>query len=296
MSMKRVSSAAVGTVRVVGSVQRGRLAGALVMGALGLALAAPASSTAVTFGANLSRPVSQANSCDQISATALFPPGQTYGSCSLNFQNLTTGETVFPPAGRGFVNTVRVKVGPITGPMQIVVEQALRKDNPSDPGHPTYACCQAVGASQVFTPAANTTTSVRVNLPVRQDIAPDPKTGIYTDRHLALSVLAGNVPVPAAFTSPAETAVFGVWFPAWRVGDERLGPPPSGTGAVILFNADWAKCPATKKSAAHSAKKKKKKKKCGKKKRKKTKRKSAAAAQAAVLRGLHGSPRTASLD
>lgn len=153
--------------------------------------------------------------------------------------------------------------------MQIVVEQALRQDNPGDPGHPTYACCQAINASQVFTPKANAITQIPVNLPVRQDISPDPSTGYYVDQHLSLSVLAPNVPIPAS-TDPNGS--FGGWFPAWKVGDERAGVY-GGQGAVILFNADWSpagstaarKCPKAKKGA-ESAKKKKKR--CKKKKRK----------------------------
>ena len=151
--------------------------------------------------------------------------------------------------------------------MQVVVEQALRKDNPGDPGHPTYACCQAINASQVFTPNANAITEIPVNLPVRQDLAPDPSTGIYTDQHLALSVLAPNVPIPANLDS---NGFYGGWFPAWHVGDERAGPY-GGQGALILLNADWSAGSAAKtckkaKKGAQSAKKKKKR--CNKKKRK----------------------------
>jgi hypothetical protein len=279
---------------------RGLLGGVVVLG-----LAAPAHAGAVKFGADLSRAPANVETCDQLSAATFFPPGQTFGSCSMTFQNLTTGETAFPPAGRGIVTRARVRVGPSTGPMQVVVEQALRQDNPGDPGHPTYACCQAVAASQVFTPAPNAVTQVPMRLRVRQDIAPDPRTGIYTDQHLALSVLSGNVQLPVAAT-PGQTSVLGVWFPAWRVGDERLGPPPSYPGFIALLNADWVRCPVAKKGAASTGdagvakKKKKKKKACGKKKRKKKGKKGAAAvrANAAALRGYyaHSRPLPSSAD
>ena len=128
--------------------------------------ALPAQSSAITFGANLSRTPDNTATCNSLSFG-------TYSTCSTNFSDITAAETGFPPVGRGVITRVRVRVGPVTGPMQVVVEQALRQDNPSDPGHPTYACCQAIRVSQVFTPAANAISSFNVNLPIRQDLAPD---------------------------------------------------------------------------------------------------------------------------
>jgi hypothetical protein len=110
---------------------------------------------------------------------------------------------------------------------------------------------------------------VDVNLPVRQDAAPDPNSGYYVDDHLALSVLAPNVPIPA---SSDPNASFSGWFPAWSVGQERCCPL-GDAGATILFNADWS--PAASAKACKKAKKgaaaAKKKKKCGKRKKKKRK-------------------------
>jgi hypothetical protein len=203
-----------------------------------LALALPASAGAsTTFGANLdARQPDNSNTCGSFDPGPAFgyPPG-TFDTCSFDFNNLATGESVFPPIGQGVISKVRVKVGGVSGPMQVVVEQALRKDNPGDPGHPTYACCQAVAFSQVFSPAPNTTRTENVNLPVRQDIAPDPASGYYVDQHLALSVLARNVPIPAS--SDPNSYLTG-WFPAWHQGDERAGGYGT-SGYVILFNADW---------------------------------------------------------
>jgi hypothetical protein len=201
------------------------------------AFAAPVpASASTTFGANLNRVPNNPNTCGSFDPGPAYgyPPG-TFDTCSWDFNDVGTGESVFPPIGRGVISRVRVRVGPTTGPMQVVVEQALRKDNPGDPGHPTYACCQAVQLSQAFTPAPNAVTSVPVNLSVRQDIAPDPASGYYVDQHLALSVLARNVPIPAS--SDSNSYLTG-WFPAWRSGDERAGGYGTN-GYVILFNADW---------------------------------------------------------
>ena len=193
-------------------------------------VALPASAgAATTFGANLDRPPDNPYTCPTV-------PGQFFPSptCSAESIQLVTGESGLPPAGDGVVSRVRVRVGPVTGPMQIVQEQALRQDNPGDPGHPIYACCKAVDASPVFTPAANAVTTVNVNFQVKQSVTPEP-SGYYVDDHLALSVLDPNVPIPANVDPNASV---GLWFPAWQVGEERAGS--FGTsGAVILFNADW---------------------------------------------------------
>jgi hypothetical protein len=214
---------------------------AVTVGALAAALLSPATSGAVTFGANLNRAPDNFYRCPDIGA-----PIYNFPTCSSESINLTTGESGFPPAGVGVVTQVRVRVGPITGPMQIVVEEALRQDNPGDPGHPTYACCKAINASGVFTPAANAITTVNVNLPVRQDIAPDPNTGFYVDDHLSLSVLDPNVPIPANFDSNPNISL-GIWLPAWQVGQERAGNFGT-TGAVVLFNAEWNSAPGADKS------------------------------------------------
>ncbi|MGB7588292.1 MAG: hypothetical protein WBM00_06250 [Solirubrobacterales bacterium] len=188
----------------------------------------PTSANATTFGANLNREANNPYTCSQF----LFYGGPT--TCSAESIDPTTGESSFPPAGEGIVSVVRVKVGPTTGPMQIVEEEALRADNPADPGHPTYACCKAIALSQVFTPTANAITTVPVNFHVKQDLAPE-ASGYYVDQHLSLSVLDPNVPIPAS-TDP--NAGVGLWFPAWKLGEERAGSYGT-SGATILFNADW---------------------------------------------------------
>jgi hypothetical protein len=189
-------------------------------------LAAPSSASATTrFGANLNRAPDSSHTCGEFG----------FQTCSWESIDPGTGESGFPPVGRGVVSRVRVRVGPFTGPMQVVVEEALRQENPSDPGHPTYACCKAVEVSRVFTPAPNAVTPVSVNLHVRQDAAPDPHTGYYVDDHLALSVLNPNVPIPAS--SDVNASLSG-WFPAWQSGQERCCPYGT-SGYVILFNADW---------------------------------------------------------
>lgn len=200
-----------------------------------LAVLPAAAGATVTFGANLAREPNSTANCITIQ---LFP---AYGpNCSIVSNNPTTGESSFPPVGEGVVSRVRVKVGPVTGRMQIAVEEALRKDNPVEPGKPTYACCKLVALSPVFVPAANSITTIPVNFPVKQSLAPEPATGFYIDDHLSLSVLDEGVPIPAATDSGAGV---GIWYPAWQsIGEERAGIYGTA-GLTVLFNADWDPVP-----------------------------------------------------
>ena len=204
---------------------------ALLASVLFVALAmSPPPASATTFGANLNREPNSPYTC--ITAQTI----QAYFSdCSAESIDTTTGESDFPPVGEGVVTQVRVRVGPTTGSMQIVEEEALRAENPADPGHPTYACCKEVAASAVFTPNANAITTIPVDFHVKQDSAPE-ASGYYVDQHLSLSVLSTSVPIPANIDPNASD---GLWFPAWQnVGEERAGI--YGTqGAMILFDANW---------------------------------------------------------
>ncbi len=209
--------------------RRGVLALSLLLAALA---AVPAGASAVTFGANLAREPNSSFTCFELQVIPSYP------TCSVQSTSLTTGESSFPPAGEGIVSVVRVRVGPNTGPMRIVEEEALRKDNPADPGHPIYACCRAVAFSPVFTPTPNTVTTVPVDFRVKQSLTPEP-SGYYIDDHFSLSVLNAAVPVPLNLDGDPNTALGG-WFPAWQtVGEERASPFGIGTGATVLFNADW---------------------------------------------------------
>jgi hypothetical protein len=197
---------------------------------LGILAAAPAPASATTFGANLNREPNSPYTCYTAQTIPTY-----FTDCSAESIDPTTGESDFPPAGEGVVTQVRVRVGPTTGPMQIVEEEALRAENPADPGHPTYACCKEVAASAVFTPNANAVTTVPVDFHVKQDTAPE-ASGYYVDQHLSLSVLSASVPIPANLDSNASV---GLWYPAWQnVGEERAGLYGTG-GAMILFEANW---------------------------------------------------------
>lgn len=220
----------------------------------GLLVAAPPAG-AVPFGTDLNRPPSiAAGFCpDFLYSTPGVPEGQ---SCAWESTNFQTGENTFPPVGLGVVTRVRVRVGGSTGPMQVVVLRGLRSSNtpggilpdPDDPeqkrriytpGSAGYSCCKAVGLSQVFVPAPGTITAFDVNLPTRNDIAPDPTTGVYVGDFLALQVLRPDVRIPAAAD---PNFITGGFFPAWQLNEERASIYGT-TGGGILLNADWSPTP-----------------------------------------------------
>lgn len=195
-----------------------------------------AAAATATFGANLARTPDNTETCVGPNMQLIVQAA----TCTVESTNIVTGESGFPPKGEGIVSNVRIRVGPRTGPMQIVLEQALREPNPFEPGKPNYACCTMIAASPVFTPAANAITTVPVNFRVLQSITPDPN-GYYIDQHLALSVLDPTVPIPA---SRNPNAFIGAWVPAWsRIGEQRVGPAGSFLNADVLINADWDPVP-----------------------------------------------------
>ena len=220
-----------------------------VVAVSGALLASATTAGAIGFGTNLNRtPADDAPTCPA------FQPFTPTASCAWQSVNLQTGESPFPPTGNGVVTQVRVRVGASTGPMQMVVLRGLRSGaqipgvggpiDPTDPNGPqfytpgsqAYVCCTTMALSQVFTPAPNGVTTVPVNLPTRNDPAPDPITGVYVGEFLALQILAPDVRVPVA-NDPG--AIAGGFFPAWgAVGEERAGVYGQ-TGGAILFDGDW---------------------------------------------------------
>ncbi len=194
-----------------------------------------------TFGDDLTLPANVTFDCSVWPIPSPFVPGalqlvptQTQSCTWATYAvgpTFTTG--LFVPAGNGTVTQVRVKVGPTTGPMQVVVLQALRQPPNPDPG-----CCQQVGQSAVFTPQANAITAVPVALPVRNDITPD-QNNIYAFDILGLSILAPGVPIPAFDTgnySPTG-ATDAADFPASQPNASIA--PKDAFGFELLMNADW---------------------------------------------------------
>ena len=206
-----------------------------------LLLAREVPAQVVTFGADLTLEPNVPFDCSVWPIPSPFVPGAVElvptqaQSCTWTTISVgpTTAHTLFVPAGNGTVTQVRVKVGPTTGPMQVVVLQALRQ-----PPNPHPGCCQQVGQSDVFTPQPNAITTIPVVLPVRADQTPD-ENNIYAFDILGLSILAPGVPIPAFDTGNYSPAGAGddIDFPASQ--PNAAIAPNDAFGFALLMNADW---------------------------------------------------------
>jgi hypothetical protein len=205
-----------------------------------------------TFGADLNRPANTGFDCGVGPGTGALGQPVYYPTNVTNCTWLATGrnfgqlENTLVPSGQGTVTNVRVRVGPITGPMQVVVLRAVRSalgpvgTTPGGAGV-NAACCKEVGRSGVFVPPPNAVSNVAVNLPVKSDIVPNPISQAYDFDAIGLNVLAPGVPIPAHdvgnyqdVTGPTAA----IYFPAILPGQERADS--FGTlGYQLLLQADW---------------------------------------------------------
>ena len=204
---------------------------ALVAALSAAALFAP-DAGAVTFGADLGAPVNNTVTC-----------GSAFGTSSCTMYSGAPGPAFYAPAG-GTVTTVRVKTGDFAqGPMQIVVLRSLYQNHAGDPGHPYFACCFVEQYGPTFTPNRNGVTAVPTSLPMVEDPTPPPDDTTTNARgdFLALSVLAGNVPIPANIDNSSGYAFYA---PA---PNPQSTPAPSpnpifattdGFGSHVMMNAD----------------------------------------------------------
>jgi hypothetical protein len=199
-----------------------------------LALALPASAGAVTFGADLSVAPNSDLTCEQNPGAPFLHSGADTCTWWTTGRINDTSQGHVVPYGGGTITRARVRVGPVTGPMQFVVLRSLR--HPQSLADP--ACCFPVGASGVFTPAPNGVTTVPMNVPVRHDT--DPASGINNYDHIAISVLAPGVPIPAFYTGDQSLAapVGGGFYPAYVPGTERTTGLFGVVGFQTLINAD----------------------------------------------------------
>jgi hypothetical protein len=154
----------------------------------------------VTFGPDLAQlDLNDANDC-AVDPLILWPGNPFTGAPSCTWTstdptNPNGGQ--LPPTGDGTVSQVMIKVGAVTGPMQVVIIQAEFQEADLPYIHYRASCCTDVGQSATFTPAANSITTEPVKLPVQVGDS-DGSPGQYVADFLGLSVLEDGVPVPAA--------------------------------------------------------------------------------------------------
>ena len=221
------------------------IATAATAAALAAAAVAPVAQ-AIPFGADLNLPANVTFDCTVLPGP---PPGFNGGFTVLpsgaptctwmssgSVANLQAGSFLAPVAGT--VTQVSVRVGPVTGPMQVVVLRSFREFFST--GYPV--CCTEVARTPVFVPNPNAVTTIATALPVRKDVVPDPINNTLTFDSLALSVLAPNVPVPAFDTGSHDPSDFNapgalVYHPAVGPNQERF--LQSGVGGFqVLLAAD----------------------------------------------------------
>jgi hypothetical protein len=181
-----------------------------------------------SFGANLRRAANNTASCQSL---IFF---SRVASCSW-----TTSGAVFNPAeamvvpGTGTITSVKIKVGPQTGPMRIAILQSLRKENSGE-----AACCIGRRQSHVFTPRRNAITTLPVNLPV--SVTFNRRSRIHAFDSLFLTMENATTPIPANVVANTDTGnCSGGWFPAVRPRQENFTGPYGVCGATILIRAVW---------------------------------------------------------
>jgi len=203
----------------IATVARPRLLSLLL--AVCLLAVLPVGASATKFGSNLKGSANNRSTCAQ---------SFNQNSC-LSYGSIPSGYAPFS----GVLTSVRVKTGNVRqGPMQIVILRSYRQNNPSDPGHPGYACCFVQRYGPVFTPRRNGITRVKTTIGMKEDppaSSDDPNTLIRGD-FLTLSVLRGDVPPPLHVDRTGNGAGYtGFLAPAPRNGNPPApSPNPVGGG------------------------------------------------------------------
>lgn len=208
------------------------LAAALALMALASAPTATHAAEYKTFGAELSRTANSSYTCDgAIPYSFRLVPTTSCTWWGIG-SAVSTAESFVVPYPGGTVRKVRVKVGAVTGRMQVVVIGLIRQSQSlANPG-----CCFYRRASDVFTPRANATTEIDLALPVTHALNAQTNTWDYDT--LALSVLDPGVPVPASDTGDASGLGIGsaALYPAFT-GGERVDTFALA-GFQVLMQAD----------------------------------------------------------
>lgn len=206
---------------------------------------AQAQDTPVTFGPDLSQLVVN-NTNDCTVDPLILPPGNPYTgapSCTWTSSDPTNSlGGQLPPGGNGTISQVMIKVGAVTGPMQVVIMQAEFQQVDVPYVHYIISCCTDVGQSAPFTPAADAISTEPVNLPVEVDTTPNPANGLQTVDLVGLSVLEDGVPVPAAdettLAPEYDQPTLDVEEPAMQDnGVPQLAD--DGTGYLVAMDSVW---------------------------------------------------------
>jgi hypothetical protein len=205
---------------------------AIVAAVVFAVLFATPQATADTIGSDLNRTPSAAYGCEVMPGSDMFGGRFFYatGQTSCTYLAVPAGGPEIPAATfpGGILTSVSVRTGPVTGPMRATILQATRSDY-------GFQCCHFAGESAVFTPAANTITTVPVRLPMRNDLNPD--FGETVD-YLALTVLAAGVPIPMQDLGGGSAPMASGFFPHVSPGQSRVDGAGLG-GLVPLIQGEF---------------------------------------------------------
>jgi hypothetical protein len=145
----------------------------------------------------------------------------------------------------GTVVSANIRVGAVTGPMRFVRMRILFQNGQS--GY-DRACCSAEQYGAVFTPAANSITTVPLNFQMVRDPTPSPNdnTTIAAADLVGLEVLAPNVPIPGGWTrnggAQLDLPTY-AYFPAlsarFNTPTSNLRSEGSYSGFVPSFNINF---------------------------------------------------------
>ncbi len=174
------------------------MAVALTAALLPPAGASESQSGAVTLGPDLSA----YSDTNQVGCSSNPFTGAVTGALSCTWASVYSSgpQQTLMLTGPGQISQITVKVGAITGPMKAVVMRGESSFSlgESEP-HSSMSCCTDIAESQTFTPAANSTTPVAVELPVAlEELSPNPQTLSISYAYVGLSVSQDGLPVPAA--------------------------------------------------------------------------------------------------
>jgi len=198
---------------------------------LGLTLLLPAGAEAVVVGPNLGANPPNVN-FDCRSRPSVIGP-QFFGfpdDCTYLGTSANVGRTTQAPFGGGVVTAVRVRAAAPVGPMQATVVRAIGTTTAG------VTCCFHGGESQVFTPRANATSTVRVRLPVAHYI--NPGAGIQVVDYVGLTVRANGVAIPGRYPAGGFEGSL-AFFPRLTAADNVTGRVDGyGNSLVPLINAD----------------------------------------------------------
>ena len=100
------------------------------------------------------------------------------------------------PSVAGTVVSANISIGPVTGPMRFVRARILYSNNTGQ------VCCSVEQYGQVFTPPANSISTIPLNFPMTEEHVPGPNDDrVVANDLVALEILAPNVPIPGIWTN-----------------------------------------------------------------------------------------------